>query len=69
MGALSDWLTTQEAARLTGYHPVHIRRLIYSGELDAQKWGNEWMISKESLLQYIVRMETQGGKRGPKSDK
>ena len=68
MVALGDWLTTQEAADLAGYHLEYIRRLIREGEIDAQKWGRiSWMVSRESLLQYLAKMEEQGGKRGPKA--
>jgi len=69
MGALGDWLTTQEAAELAGYHPHHILRLIKSGELDARKWGNAWMINRESLLYYLSKVSEIGGKRGPKPEK
>ena len=61
-----DWITTAEAAQLTGYHPNHIRRLIRAGEVKARKWGSAFMISRESLLDYAQRMTTQGQKRGPK---
>lgn len=70
MTALGDWLTTQEAAELAGYDIQHIRRLVRSGEIEARKWGRiSWMVNRESLLQYLTRMETQGEKRGPKSEK
>jgi excisionase family DNA binding protein len=68
MGALEDWLTVKEAAEYSGYHYEHIRRLIRAGEISARKWGNAWMVSRESLLQYLVRVKSQGGKRGPKSE-
>lgn len=62
-----EWLTTLEASRLAGYHPTHIRLLVRSGEVEAQKWGRDWMIQKVSLLDYLARAETKGEKRGPKS--
>jgi len=69
MQALLDWLTTQDAVELSGYHPDHIRRLIRADEIDAQKWGNTWMISRESLLRYLKQVKAKGGKRGPKSER
>ena len=69
MGALGDWLTTKEAAKIAGYHLEHLRRLIREGEIDARKWGNTWMVSRESLFQYIALIGTQGAKRGPKPEK
>ena len=69
MTGLEDWLSTKQAAKLSGYHSEHIRRLIRAGDIDARKWGNAWMISLESLLQYIDQVGSQGQKRGPKSKK
>ena len=31
-----EWLTTEQAAELSGYHPDHIRRLIRGGDLQAR---------------------------------
>ncbi len=67
MGVLDDWLTTQEAAQLAGYHPDYLRKLVKAGEIQAQKWGNAWMVSRESVLRYLARVQTQGEKRGPKT--
>ncbi len=61
-----DWLSTNEAAEISGYHPNHIRRLIRAGEINARKWGTALMISRQSLIEYMKKAETQGGKRGPK---
>lgn len=67
MTPLGDWLTTQEAAELSGYHLEYIRQLIRSGELEARMWGKRaWMVSKESLLAYLQKTQEQGDKRGPK---
>jgi excisionase family DNA binding protein len=63
------WLTVNEAAKLAGYHPDHIRRLIRAGEIEAQKFSIVWQVSHASLLQYIQRSQAQGEKRGPKSEK
>ena len=68
MSVLSDWLSTQEAAKMAGYHPHNILRLIKNNEIEARKWGNSWMIQRESLRQYLLKIEAQGKKRGPKTD-
>ncbi len=60
MGKLGDWLTTNEATRLTGYNAEHIRRLVRSGKVKAQKWGRDWMIDRVSLFEYL---KSEG--RGP----
>lgn len=61
MEKLQDWVTVQEASKLTGYNPEQIRRLARERKIESQKWGNAWMINHPSLLNYI---ETVG--HGPK---
>lgn len=67
--ALDEWLTTHEAALLAGYHEDHVRRLVRAGEISARKWGVGLMINRQSLIEYLVRIETRGAKRGPKVEK
>lgn len=64
-----EWISTAESAQISGYHPNHIRRLIRSGEIHARKWGSALMVSRESVLAYLAKMETQGHRRGPKTSK
>ena len=52
-----DWLTVNEAADLSGYHPEHVRRLIRQGAVTAKKFSIVWMVSKDSLLSYIRSQE------------
>jgi len=63
---MPDWITTSEAAELSGYHPVTLRKLLLSGKVKGQKWGREWQVSRASLLAYIRRVEKLGARRGPK---
>jgi excisionase family DNA binding protein len=65
--AKEDWITTAEAVKLTRYHVNHIRRLLKSGEVKAQKWGREWQVSRSSLLAHVAKSEKSGAKRGPKT--
>jgi excisionase family DNA binding protein len=60
-----DWLTTSNAAQLSGYHVERIRELIREGKVKARKFGPVWAVSRESLLTYVRKMEVIGGKRGP----
>jgi excisionase family DNA binding protein len=60
------WLTTSEAAQLTGYHRDHVRRLILVGRVKARKWGIQWQVSRASILAYAKKVEELGQKRGPK---
>ncbi len=66
---MEDWLTTADAAALSGYHLEHIRRLIRSGAIVARKWGRDWQVSRAGLLEYMKKQEAEGARRGPKSGK
>jgi excisionase family DNA binding protein len=58
-----QWISVNEAADLTGYHPEHIRRLIRKGAIKAQKFSIVWQVDRDSLLGYA-----KGVKKGrPKS--
>lgn len=60
------WITTVEAAELTGYHLVHIRRLIIADKVKGRKFGPLWQVERSSLLAYVRKAEKLGAKRGPK---
>lgn len=63
-----EWITTQEAAKLSGYHPEHLRRLIRQEKIDAQKFGIVWQIDKQSLLDYLATAaDSEDGRWGAKS--
>jgi hypothetical protein len=64
---MSDWITTAEAAQISGYHPKHVRRLILTGKVKGQKFGPTWQVSRVSLLAHIRKAEKLGAKRGPKT--
>ena len=61
-----DWISTTEASKLSGYHPVHIRRLIRTKDVKAQKFATIWMVSRRSLLAYLGEQAKRGERRGPK---
>ncbi|MCP4357365.1 MAG: helix-turn-helix domain-containing protein [Chloroflexi bacterium] len=63
---MDKWITTHDAAQISGYHAEHIRRLIRSGEIEGQKFGHVWQVNRASLLEYVSRIEAHGEKRGPK---
>lgn len=64
---MSEWITTAEAVEMTGYHPVHLRRIIRAGEVKARKFGPVWQVDKASLLAYVKKTAKLGEKRGPKT--
>jgi len=62
-----EWLTTEQAAELSGYHPDHIRRLIRGGDLQARKFGPVWQVNRQALSDYLEAAKESGDKRrGPK---
>ncbi len=69
MAINGEWLTVQEAAKLSGYNPEYITRLIRQGEIKARKFSIVWMVSRESLLAYVAKAQAMGEKRGRKPEK
>ncbi len=66
--SMTEWITTQEAARVSGYHPDHLRELIREGKIKAQKFGIVWQVDRASLLAYIRNAEkSEDKRRGAKS--
>lgn len=61
-----EWLTIAEAAKQSGYHIDHIRRLARSGEIKARKVVIVWLVSKSSLMRYLQEQAERGEKRGRK---
>lgn len=63
---MPEWLTTKQAAELSGYSAYHLRELVHAGKVKAQKFGEVWQIDRRSLLAYLKATEKIGAKRGPK---
>jgi excisionase family DNA binding protein len=62
-----EWLTTEQAAELSGYHTEYIRQIIKAGKIQAKKFGPVWQVDKQSLLAYLKEAREKGDKRwGPK---
>ena len=63
-----EWLTTAEAAELSGYHPERIRELVRDGRINGRKFGIVWQIDRSSLLAFLNEAEDSGDRRrGPKT--
>jgi excisionase family DNA binding protein len=58
-----DWITTKEAAELTGYSVEYVRRLVRQGRVVAKKWLRDWVVSRQSLLEYQKSMEELGRRK------
>jgi excisionase family DNA binding protein len=64
---MAYWITTQEAAELSKYHPDHLREIIREGKIHARKFGIVWMVNRQSLLAYVRAADKSKDKRrGPK---
>lgn len=57
---IEGWVTTRQAAELSGYTIVYVRRLVKKGRVEATKTGRDWLINRASLLAYKARMDTLG---------
>ncbi|MBN1135366.1 MAG: helix-turn-helix domain-containing protein [Anaerolineae bacterium] len=57
----TEWITTAEAANLTGYSVQYIRRLIKKGCIHGKKWARDWLVDRASLLIYQQAMTRLGG--------
>ncbi len=62
-----EWITVNEAARISGYNEEHITRLIREGKINAKKFSIVWQVNRNSLEAYLSKTEKLGNKRGPKS--
>ncbi len=57
---MEGWVTTAEAAALTGYTAAYMRQLAIREYIEARKVGRDWLVNLESLLEYKARMERLG---------
>lgn len=63
---MGDWITTDEAATLSGYDREYIRDLAREGKIKARKIATVWIVSRKSLEAHIRAAVELGEKRGPK---
>jgi len=59
-GIGEEWLTTEDAARVSGYSQAYMRQLAQRGEVTAIKAGRDWLLERGALLEYKQRMEALG---------
>jgi excisionase family DNA binding protein len=60
---VQGWITTAEAAALSGYVAAYLRRLASRGHIKACKVGRDWLIEQKSLLTHKARMDALGNRR------
>ncbi len=55
-----QWITTREAAELSGYRPLNIIRLVHKGHVRGVKFGRDWIVNKADVLAYVAEIERLG---------
>ncbi len=58
----STVVSSAEAARVLGIHPLLIQKLIYSGALSAEKIANRWLISRDELMEFAKTYNSNRGR-------
>jgi excisionase family DNA binding protein len=56
----SEWLTTKEAAELSGYDASYVRLLVRRGKVEGRKFGKAWMVNRQSVCEYAEKMKDLG---------
>jgi len=56
----TEWITTAEAAELTGYSVQYLRRLIKKKRITGKKWARDWLVHGPTLLAYQETMKELG---------
>jgi excisionase family DNA binding protein len=54
------YISVPQAVQETDYSSGYIRRLAIQGRIDAKKFGRDWMIKLEDLLDFKQRMQALG---------
>ena len=63
----TEWITTGEAAELSGYDIEYIRQMIRAGTIKAGKRGRDWWVDRKAFISYLQSSKRSGDKRrGPK---
>lgn len=60
-------ITVKAAAKVTGYNPQYLRRLLRAGRIAGRKVGQVWLIQIASMKDHLQQSEQSSDKRfGPK---
>ena len=60
---MPEWITTEEAAELSGYDVQHVRRLMRENKIAGRKAGTMWWIDTDSLKDYLATIAALGTKK------
>ena len=53
----TEWITTKEAAELTGYSTARFRQLAKKGTVKAEKIERDWLLERCSVLEWAEEMK------------
>jgi excisionase family DNA binding protein len=56
----TEWITTTEAAQLTGYNVRYLRQLVNQGKIRSVKRGGIFWIDRDSARAYADKMKQLG---------
>jgi len=62
MNLTNTVVSSAEAAKILGIHPVSIQKVIYSGALSAEKIANRWLIQKDELTEFAKTYNPSRGR-------
>jgi len=62
-----DYLSTGEAARILGVHPVAVWQNVVRGRIPAIKVGRNWIIPRDALLEFAKTYVKGPGRRKAKA--
>jgi len=55
MPDLAEYMTTQEAAQVLGFHVKSIPSMMKDKELDGVRFGKVWLVSRKSVQEYLEK--------------
>ena len=58
-----EWITVTQAAEISGYNAVYLRRLIRAAKIDYRMFGFMYQVDKKSLLNYLKEAGKKKDKR------
>ena len=62
MNLNSTVISSAEAAKILGIHPLSIQKLIYRGVLSADKIANRYLISRDELMEFAKTYNRNRGR-------
>jgi len=63
---MKQWISLSEAAELSSYHPVSLRRLLRSKDIEGKKVVTVWLVERQSLLNYMQWARERGTRGRPR---